>query len=58
MKKTTKDSKFTFVKEVTANQVEVLMLKIDSEIDLESLNFRIPQLKYLKFCHIQNYQLL
>ena len=49
MKKTTKDSKFTFVKEVTANQVEVLMLKIDSEIDLESLNFRIPQLKYLKF---------
>jgi hypothetical protein len=49
MKKTTKDSEFTFIKEVTANQVEVLMLKIDSEIDLESLNFRIPQLKYLKF---------
>lgn len=52
MKKTTKDSQFTFVKEVTSNHVEVLMLKIDSEIDLEKLDFRIPQLKYLKFISV------
>lgn len=53
MKKSTIDSEFRFEKKTEPNEIEVIMLSIKSEKNIESLNFRIPRLKYLQYVAVK-----
>jgi len=54
MEKSSIDSTFEFEKSTASNNIEVLLLKIISNVDLKSLNFRLPNLRYLNFVTLEN----